>query len=747
VNFGQDPVGTQSSPQTLTLTNSGTTAITVNTVQANGPFVASGFASTTTLSPSQSQTLSVTFTPVAPGLASGALAVTSSATNSPLSISLSGIGEGAVASVKPISLNFGNQTVGVASGNQPVTLSNTGQLNLFLNQVSVSPSVFTMSGPTPPMTIIPGSSVTYNVAFNPSAPQGYAGSLTFTSNAYNGTVMTSVSGTGVTATTVLNVNPTTLSFGNQIVNTTSGAQAVTLSNGGSTAITINNVQAAAPFAVSGFSGVTTLSAGQSLPLTVTFTPTIQTAYNGTLTISYNSTSSATVTLSGTGIVQTSGTPCGALNDTAIHTPPNYTTFVPPPGVGSSYTDPQFGCTVQRITANPLNGNRLVHYYSSTDAFNSNDTYLVVESNNGQFGVLDLQGNTIVDALTHGIGGSSSTPIWDHTNPNKMWVTSGNSLQYCTIANPGPSGTCSPKTTVHTWSGFTTVLIGWKLGNLEGNGLSDDGDHILISGFKSGSATNSFVYTISTDSSSAGIGITGSPDWVDITHDNNIIINWGNTNDSTYGICHSGSYVGQTCPGPPYGSGLEIFAPSGTFLHQAAYWGAHSTRYSDGTHSFVGMYEVRGDTGNFPNCAPGVIQFDTNKDYPNNWTCMLNMHPYASVLEANGSTHRAYNCGCHISGSTTGWVEVSFEYGDIASYPFPPAAYPAYWNMPYINEVLVINADGSKVYRLAHTRSSEADYWKTQRASMSHDGKYVVFSGDYFANSLTSWADEWLIKVQ
>lgn len=240
-------------------------------------------------------------------------------------------------------------------------------------------------------------------------------------------------------------------------------------------------------------------------------------------------------------------------------------------------------------------------------------------------------------------------------------------------------------------------------------------------------------------------LAAGPDWVDVTHDNNIIVNWGNVNDSGYGVCHPNMYQGQTsCPA--YGSGLEIFTPSGKFLRQTAYWGAHSTRYSDGTRSFVGMYEVRGDAGNFPGCAPGVIQFDTNLDYPNNWKCMLNMQPYTSAHEVNGVS-RPFDCGCHISGSQTGWLEVSFEWGDVASYPFPPASFPSYWNMPYINENVVINVDGSKVYRLNHNRSCDTSYWKTQRTSMSHDGKFLVYSGDYCQNPLKDMEDEWLIKVQ
>jgi Domain of unknown function (DUF4082)/Abnormal spindle-like microcephaly-assoc'd, ASPM-SPD-2-Hydin len=90
--FGDVTQGS-SSKQSVTLTNTGNSSVTVLTLTATGSsFSVSGLAIPLTLAPGQTASFSVTFAPIATGALSGSVAVTSTATNSTLSIPFSGTG-------------------------------------------------------------------------------------------------------------------------------------------------------------------------------------------------------------------------------------------------------------------------------------------------------------------------------------------------------------------------------------------------------------------------------------------------------------------------------------------------------------------------------------------------------------------------------------------------------------------------------------------------------------------------------
>ncbi len=84
--------GTTSS-LSVALTNNGNTNVTFPSVSATrAGFSSSGESAGTTLAPNQTATLIVALDPVTPGGVTGALTVTSNASNSPAAISLSGTG-------------------------------------------------------------------------------------------------------------------------------------------------------------------------------------------------------------------------------------------------------------------------------------------------------------------------------------------------------------------------------------------------------------------------------------------------------------------------------------------------------------------------------------------------------------------------------------------------------------------------------------------------------------------------------
>jgi hypothetical protein len=98
LNFGSQGTGTTSSAQTVTLTNSGTSALTINGITVTGTN-ASDFAQTNTcpgsLAVGASCLISVTFTPSASGARSASISIADNANGSPQAVTLSGTGSGA----------------------------------------------------------------------------------------------------------------------------------------------------------------------------------------------------------------------------------------------------------------------------------------------------------------------------------------------------------------------------------------------------------------------------------------------------------------------------------------------------------------------------------------------------------------------------------------------------------------------------------------------------------------------------
>ena len=107
VVFGSVQVGNSGS-QSETLTNSGSSSVTVSQVSVSGTgFSTSGLNLPITLTPGQSASFSLGFTPPSGGSDSGNLSVISNALNSALSVSLSGLGfTPGVLSANPASTNL-----------------------------------------------------------------------------------------------------------------------------------------------------------------------------------------------------------------------------------------------------------------------------------------------------------------------------------------------------------------------------------------------------------------------------------------------------------------------------------------------------------------------------------------------------------------------------------------------------------------------------------------------------------------
>lgn len=196
--FGSIMPGTS---QTLmeTLKNTGTTSVTISGASlSSGSFTVSGLTLPMTLQGGQSATFAVVFAPTAGGTNSGTLAIASNASNSVLSIGLSGSGAAAgQLQLTPTALNFGNVVTG-ASATLNGALSASGS-SVTISGATLSSTEFSVSGISLPMTLAAGQTAAYTVTFLPNATGSTSGTLAFASNASNSTVKQTLSGSGTAA--------------------------------------------------------------------------------------------------------------------------------------------------------------------------------------------------------------------------------------------------------------------------------------------------------------------------------------------------------------------------------------------------------------------------------------------------------------------------------------------------------------------------------------------------------------------
>ncbi len=304
VAFGNVVVNSTLS-KTLTLTASGTNAITVNSATISGAgFKMSGAGLPTTLNPGQSLSLQVSFTPTVAASASGSITISSNAsTGATTIVSLSGTGTAPQLTVSATTLAFGNVTLNTTS-TQILTLSSSGTAPVTINSAALSGTGFTMSGAACPATLNPGQSLSLQVSFAPTVTGAVSGTITVSSNSTNGgTATVALSGTGANSSNpVLSLSSASLSFGNDPVGTATN-QSLTLTSTGTSAVTVSGASiTGAGFTFSGATFPVTLNPNIAITIRVQFDPAATGAASGKLTFTSNSSSGASsvVNLSGNG---------------------------------------------------------------------------------------------------------------------------------------------------------------------------------------------------------------------------------------------------------------------------------------------------------------------------------------------------------------------------------------------------------------------------------------------------------------
>lgn len=342
VNFPNQAVGSTSTNQAVVLTNSGTVPLLISSISATAPFNASNVDCPTgpsTLAPSTTCTINVSFSPTVVGPATGTLMINNSASGSPHTVALTGTGIAGVLTATPNPLPFGNVNVGVTS-TKTITLTNTGTNSLTINTIGTLDAPYDVASDTciASPTLAVGASCTVTVEFTPIAHG--AANATLTVTPVTGSALNiPITGTGMQA--ALAVNKTSVAFGNQIENTTSSpAQTVTISNNGNLPLNLTSVSLAdgTHFAISSTTCGASLAGGASCVVNLTFTPTSTGAKSTNLVIVHDAPTPASpvnVALTGTGIAPVISISPASLSfgDQALNTSATQTITVTNTGVG------------------------------------------------------------------------------------------------------------------------------------------------------------------------------------------------------------------------------------------------------------------------------------------------------------------------------------------------------------------------------------------------------------------------------
>jgi hypothetical protein len=327
--FGSQTVGTSSTVSAVTLTNTGSAALAISSIAASGSDFSLSHNCPSSLTAGSACTLSTVFAPTVTGARSGSLTITSNASSSPNAVSLSGTGAAVV--LAPIlawtptvtALDFGAVTVGNSSGQQTLTLANSGNALGHLTAISVSgtaPSDFALGAGTCAAggTLAVGSACTVVLSFTPTAAGARNATLTVASD---GTPPAAINLTGsatAAPAAALSLSPTAVSFSAE-TGTVATSQTLTLQNSGTAVLQVSQVAigtggfsvaaapangcAAAPFG---------LAPGASCALSLGWTSATNASESGSLVVSSNAPGATTTTLSLTG-THTTAAAAGPVN--------------------------------------------------------------------------------------------------------------------------------------------------------------------------------------------------------------------------------------------------------------------------------------------------------------------------------------------------------------------------------------------------------------------------------------------------
>ncbi|MGB6746077.1 MAG: choice-of-anchor D domain-containing protein [Terracidiphilus sp.] len=297
LNFGSQTVGTASAAQTVTLENTGSIALSVTSITANGAFSEIDGCVNVAVPVGGSCTIEVAFAPTATGQQTGELIVQANVYGGQLTVDLDGTGTPAgPVSVAPDIVSFGPVAAGSTSAALPVSVTNSSGSAVPITSIAVTAPFTIASNACGTTSLAANAGCQVQLAFTSAQAGPVTGTLTLTDA--EGVQSVELTGVGLSAPTDT-LNTASLSFPATATGQSSAAQTVTLANSGGQPLESISVKVTSGFAITNGCG-TQLAANASCSIGVQFVPTQLGSASGTLTVT-DALRQQTVLLSGNGV--------------------------------------------------------------------------------------------------------------------------------------------------------------------------------------------------------------------------------------------------------------------------------------------------------------------------------------------------------------------------------------------------------------------------------------------------------------
>jgi hypothetical protein len=307
VDFGLATVGASSPQNAVAIQNTGAVPVSITGYSFAGTnpteFSVASTSCGSQLAAGAICDVNLIFTPAGPNERTASLRVADSATGSPQSVGLSGVGQSALLSLTvPAAVDF-SSTVAGTPVNANVAIYNNGTTPVTVNKTAISgtnASDFVVTY-NPCSNVNPENGCNIQVTFNPTAAGVRTATLKITDTATGSPQSVTLVGVGQVSSASLSV-PSAVAFPSLLVGSYN-SQSLTLVNTGTIPVTVSSVALsganAADFNV--LNACPTITAANSCALTVTFNAGAAGLRTATLTISDTATGSPQkVTLTGYG---------------------------------------------------------------------------------------------------------------------------------------------------------------------------------------------------------------------------------------------------------------------------------------------------------------------------------------------------------------------------------------------------------------------------------------------------------------
>ena len=294
--FSPQLVGASSANQTVTLTNSGDTTLTLIAAQiSSGAFaVVNGCGSS--LSGHAACIMQVAFAPTASGSQVGTLTVSDQFRSQAIPLSGLGLAPPGI-QLSPTSLTFAPVVAGQSDPAQNIAVSNSGSGQVTIGSITVS-GPFTETDNCAAAVLAGTQYCLVRITFSPVSAGTYAGTLTVPGTLAGQEATASLAGTGLAPAAVV-LTPGSISFGTITLGSASAAQNIAISNTGGIPANLAAATVSGDFAISADTCTNTLAPSSGCTVALIFRPTASGTRNGTFSIG-TSGGTPTASLTGTG---------------------------------------------------------------------------------------------------------------------------------------------------------------------------------------------------------------------------------------------------------------------------------------------------------------------------------------------------------------------------------------------------------------------------------------------------------------